>query len=314
MTDIVARHDIPVFPLVPRRRISGVGFGQLSSRRPGIGFDDRGPRPAMPSDDMRRLDHKTTARQSAAKGYFEPWLREKHAEVSVRVMLVVDRSPRMEQYPSDFPWLKKPEALVTAGQMIVSSAKRVGAMVGYLDFADWAKDQKPFWRPANRETEALKIMYKYLPHEHFTAPESTLSHALEFLLSIPHTLPQDSFVFLLSDFLAMPPEALLEMVTERWDVTPVIMQDPIWEASFPVWEDGVIPDLSFLPFDSSFGDIPMTARGAKKMREQNEARFIATCKIFERLGAFPVVVKENSTDAILRAFLAHVEKRTAARR
>ena len=115
--------DILTFPLIPRRRVSGINFGHFVANRRGIGYDHRGSRPWSPGDDIRQLDHKTTARQSAAKGYFDPWVRERHAEVSLRAMVVVDRSIRMQRFPAEFPWLKKPEVIVRAGRMIVASAK-----------------------------------------------------------------------------------------------------------------------------------------------------------------------------------------------
>ena len=43
-----------------------------------------------------------------------------------------------------------------------------------------------------------------------------------------------TFVFVLSDFLPAPSrEMWLIAVEHRWDVVPVVIQDPTWEQSFP---------------------------------------------------------------------------------
>src|SRR3989344_3613435 len=305
---------IPVFPLIPRRRLPfGVAFGQFVSGRRGPGFEYRGSRPMMHGDDIRQLDHKTTMRQSSFKQQFDPWVRERHAEVSLRVMVVVDRSLRMAQYDADLPWLHKPEALVRAGSMIVASAKRMGAFVGYLDFADWAKDKTPFWRPANQETEAAKIIGKYLPHQHFTAPETALNDAFSFLLGLSRDLPQESFVFVLSDFLVMPTSDLLERAAFRWDITPVIIQDPTREASYPVWDEGWLPVPGFLPEDGSSFGIPRSARDARKRKKAHEARLAEICDSFRSFGMVPLTVHHSDYPHLCERFWESVEERKALR-
>ena len=301
--------DIPVFPLIPRKRVPfGVAFGRFISQRRGVGYDYRGPRHWEPGDDMHQLDHKTTMRQSAFKQSFDPWIREHHADVSLRAVVIVDRSPRMQRYPIWSPWLKKPEAIVRVGSVVVASAKHAGAFVGYLDFADWAKDQEPFWRPPNQETEAAKIIEKYLPHKHFTAPNTTLNDAFLFLLGLSRDLPQESFVFVLSDFLAIPDRELFQEVVNRWDTIPVVIQDPVLEASFPVWKEGIMPIPAFLPGS------PKTARGSRKQRQEHEQRLAAIREMFYELGLVPVFVNDVTHEHILQRFFVHVDERNAIRR
>lgn len=305
LDDMAGYSDIPTFPLTPRRRISGVGFGEFKSPRRGIGYDFRGIRPWTQGDDVRQIDQRTTARQSSVTGKYDPQVREQFAEVSLRAMLVIDRSPRMERFSKDLPWLHKPDVIVNAGRMIVASCKRAGAMVGYLDFADYARDPAPFFRSANQETEARKIIEKYLPHKHFTAPSSTMTDALTFLLSRQGALVRESFLFLCSDFVDMPPYDLLEQAAARWDLFPVVIQDPRIEASFPEWSG--LP--AFLPLYSSMVPAFVTTHKARRYRVQHEARIAAICDTFDRLRAPTVVVTTEKLDAINNLFNAHAQHR-----
>ena len=60
----------------------------------------------------------------------------------------------------------------------------------------------------------------------------------------PHAFgaPSGTFLFVLSDFLEPPPVAAwLEAGARRWDVVPVVIQDPLWEQSFPDVGSVVVP-------------------------------------------------------------------------
>ena len=47
-------------------------------------------------------------------------------------------------------------------------------------------------------------------------------------------MPSGTFVFVVSDFLEPVPDSLWsEALARRWDVVPVVVQDPVWEGSFP---------------------------------------------------------------------------------
>jgi hypothetical protein len=41
-------------------------------------------------------------------------------------------------------------------------------------------------------------------------------------------------VFVLSDFVpAAPDDVWLTAIANRWDLVPIVIQDPVWEQSFP---------------------------------------------------------------------------------
>ena len=51
-----------------------------------------------------------------------------------------------------------------------------------------------------------------------------------------------TFVFLLSDFIPAPShEMWLTAIEHRWDLVPVVLQDPTWEQSFPDVDGIVVP-------------------------------------------------------------------------
>ena len=123
------------FPLVPRRRPTGLPFGDLPSRRRGHGSDVIGTRPYAPGDPVSTIDWFATARLSAASGGDEFVVRDRAADEAPRVALVVDRRPAMGLYPPSLPWLSKRDALREAVAAIVASAAAARADIGAVDFA-----------------------------------------------------------------------------------------------------------------------------------------------------------------------------------
>src|SRR5581483_1710579 len=109
---------------VPRRRIMGLPFGDARSIRRGGVFDTIGSRPYRPGDDPRRIDRHASARLSAVSDEDELIVREHHAEERLTVALAADSSATMALYPSDLPWLHKPEALAAVERVVVASAAR----------------------------------------------------------------------------------------------------------------------------------------------------------------------------------------------
>src|SRR5216683_6220206 len=121
------------FPLVPRRRPTGLPFGDLPSRRRGSGSDIIGTRIYVPGDPVSTIDWFATARLSAASGGDEFVVRDRAADEAPRVALVVDRRPAMGLYPAALPWLSKRDALREAVTAIVTSAAAARADIAALD-------------------------------------------------------------------------------------------------------------------------------------------------------------------------------------
>src|SRR5512141_632377 len=140
--------DRQTFPLVPRRRrLVGLPFGDLPSRRRGHGGDVIGARPYVAGDPVSTIDWFATARLSAASGRDEFVVRDRSADEAPRVVLVSDRRPAMGVFPSTLPWLEKPRALVECAIAIVTSAVAARSDIAAVDLG--AHDE-PHWLPPGR--------------------------------------------------------------------------------------------------------------------------------------------------------------------
>jgi uncharacterized protein DUF58 len=114
----------PVVPLLPRRRIVGLPFGDARSARRGGRSDPIGSRPYQPGDDLRLLDRHATARLSSVGDGDVLIVREHLADERVGVGLSIDPSPTMALHPPGLPWLHKPSVVAEVERVITASARR----------------------------------------------------------------------------------------------------------------------------------------------------------------------------------------------
>jgi uncharacterized protein (DUF58 family) len=293
------------FPLVPQRRLIGLAFGAIHGARRGIGTDVAGSRPYRPGDDRDAIDWAATARLSAARATDEFIVREHYADDAPRVVMVVDRRPEMALSSPDIPWLRKHEAVRTAAGLIAESVTEARGLVGYLDFAEGA--DAPFWRPPSSSREPWSIRERHLEHPTYAAPDDNLVLALEFLEGHRRSMPSGSFVFVLSDFLVSPAREVWERVVDhRWDVVAVVVQDPVWEQSFPP-VDGIL-----LPLTGADGRVRLVRlRGgeSEQRRREHEHRRDALLAGFLELGVEPVLLSASDRDHVLGAFLEWAAQR-----
>jgi hypothetical protein len=126
-------------------------------------------------------------------------------------------------------------------------------------------------------------------------------------MSHPRSVPAGTFVFVLSDFLVPPPaETWLRAFEQRWDVIPVVLQDPLWERSFPDL-DGFVVELADVGGRSQH--VRLRRREVAERRRANEARWEKLVDDFARASLEPVVVDSSEESEILRAFLDWAETR-----
>jgi uncharacterized protein (DUF58 family) len=281
------------FPLVPRRPLHGLELGPFRGVRRGVGSDPAGSRPYRPGDDVRTIDWGASARLSAARGAVEFVVRERFAEQAPRVVLASDRRPGMALHAA--PWLPKPVVLASAERLVAESAFRARGLVGSLHFvgddAAWTRPtgNPRVWRSRSADAE-------------FTAAPGSLADGIE-QLGHARALPRGSFLFVLSDFLdAVPEAAWLTAIMRGWDVVPVIVQDPTWEASFPAAVGGLVLPLAD-PVDGRTELVRLSAEQARQRREEHEARLAGIVAAFAELGLDPIVLHSADQDAILTAFL-----------
>jgi hypothetical protein len=184
----------------------------------------------------------------------------------------------MALYTPPLPWLDKSAAARTAVELIGASARAAGVGV-----------------------------------HHEPAEEHGLGAALRSLRIRQARLPIGSFVFVVSDFVEAPdPRHWVALRARRWDVTPVVVQDPVWEQSFPIVSGIAIPFVAAEggPVEEAW----LSRRAAASRRAANVDRLETLLERFRRLGFDPVVIGSSDRDAVLRAFLGWAGRRQRLRR
>jgi uncharacterized protein (DUF58 family) len=305
----VVAETAEAIPLHPRRRLLGAASGGAQSIRRGGRADVASTRPYRPGDHFRTIDWKSSARLSSARQSDEFIVRERFADEMPCVVIVVDRRPEMSLYPQDLPWLEKRRALHAAARILVASALAQRALVAYIDDATWEppRAQASVWNAGLSER-----LDGYLLEDEFEAPDDTVQRSLEFLASVRSAVPLGSFVFVLSDFIAATPAAAwAHAVDVGWDVVPLIVQDPLWEQSFPEI-DGVLFSLA----DARGGRtrrVRLRADEVAARRAQHEERLVELRRDFLRLGLDPIILSDDEEAGVHTTLLAWAQERLSER-
>lgn len=308
----------PAFPLVPRRRLVGLAFGAMQSARRGTGSDVAGSRPYRAGDDVNTIDWNASARLSAAHGTDEFIVRERFADEAPRVVIVCDRRPEMALFPREFPWLSKPEAMRAAGETITDSTVASRGYVGYLDLANVANPDEgertpgPFWRPANSQTQPWRVKESHLVYPNFFAPADNLTRAITFLTTMRGGLTPGTFLFVLSDFL-VPPQSQVWMTAleRRWDLVPVVIQDPVWEQTFPAIGSVVVP---FADSGGGVRYVRLSRAEARERKSTNERRRAELLQGFREIGVEPVSISTSDRELVFDQFASWADQRLYNRR
>lgn len=296
------------FPLVPRRRVIGLSFGTMKSLRRGAGTDVAGSRPYRPGDDVDSIDWAASARLSTARGADEFVVRERFAEEAPKIVIVCDRRPEMACYGPPLPWLDKPAAMRAVVELVLASAGAAGGFVGYLDYADG----EAHWRQPKGERKLIELRDERLWSLEYGGPTDWLQRSVDHLAAHARSVTPGTFVFIVSDFIPEPPRELwLTAIEHRWDVVPVVLQDPTWEQSFPD-VDGIVVPLRD-PRSGRISSARLRRKEVVARREHNRARTAALLETFGFLDIDPVVVTTNDRAAILAEFLLWAELRRTRR-
>ena len=303
----MATPERPTFPLVPRRRLVGLPFGDLPSRRRGHGSDVIGTRAYEIGDPVSTIDWFASARLSAATGRDEFIVRDHAADEAPRVVLVCDRRPAMGIYESPLPWLSKPRVIVEATATLAASTIAARADMASLDYGDG----EPYWLPPGRRDVPWLVQERQAAAG-YDAPEDNLVVALTFLGQLHSDLRTGTFVFVLSDFLVPPPpDAWLDAAAHGWDLVPVVIQDPVWEQSFPDVGSVAVPIVD--PRTGRTELLRLSRREAREFRRRNEARLAALVAELVSLDLEPIVLGTSDPYEIDRAFVEWAELRRVSR-
>jgi hypothetical protein len=243
---------------------------------------------------------------SAATGRDEFVVRERLADDAPRVALVLDRRPAMALYAPPFPWLSKPTAVREAVAAVVASTLAARADLASLDFASG----DAHWLPPARRDRSAQIESRLAMTP--AAPVDTLDRSLTFLGGRRTDLPGGSFVFVFSDFLAPPkPEAWLRAGAHGWDIVPVVIQDPVWEQSFPDVHGTAVPIAD--PATGSVSLVRLSRREVDARRAAHRARRAALTEELASCGLRAVTLSTSDPQEIDRAFVQWAEERRRRR-
>jgi hypothetical protein len=289
-----------VFPLIPRRRVIGLAFGGVRSVRRGVGSDVASTREYRPGDDLAWMDWAASAKISAARGDDEFIVRERYADEAPRVVVLCDRRPSMGITASAFRPLDKPRAILAALDLIGTSAHAARSLTGYIDYAHG----EPFWRPPRSERHAEPGTFE----RPFHAPVDTVAQGLYFLGEHRRDLPTQAFVFVLSDFVVPPDmDAWQRALEHQWELVPVVIQDPVWERTFPDVSGITIPYAQ--PGSGRVVPVYLTETEAARLRDEHEERWASLVRDFRSLGIEPVEARSHDYGDLLASFLRWADLR-----
>lgn len=293
----------PLLELEPHVRIIGSLFGDAPSRRRGTSDDVVSGRPYQVGDDVRRIDWATSARLSALRGEDHFIVRESYGEEAPIVCFTVDRSPSMALYPREYPWLHKPDAVRQMAEIVALSATHYHCPLAFLDVDSWL---------APSTATELEQLVELIDARGYEQEEDAMDSLFGALRSVEHLLPSGTFVFCCSDFLQVPSAEALAMVLDAdWTLVPVIVQDPLWEQSYPEAAAEVA-----LPVYEATGRFRLRWQSRAAVRERraaNEARLRHLEELFTGYGFPPIILSELGADAFGEALRSWNVRRRALR-
>ncbi len=219
-----------------------------------------------------------------------------------------DRRPAMSCFAEPLPWLDKPLAMRNVVELILASAGAAGGFVGYLDYADG----EPHWRQPKGERKMIELQDPRLQSSEFAGPPDWLDRSLAHLANHPRAVTPGTFVFVLSDFVPVPSkETWLAAIEHRWDLVPIIIQDPIWEQSFPNVSGIVVPFRD--PDTGRVTSLRLRRKEATERKAANEDRVRDLLETFRQLDVDPILVSSSDRAEILGPFLAWTDLRRTRR-
>ena len=95
------------------------------------------------------------------------------------------------------------------------------------------------------------------------------------------------------------------------ELVPVVVQDPVWERSFPDVGGVTVPYADST--DGRVVPVYLTRAEADRLRSEHEARLENLTRIFRSLGTEPVTVASHEPGELIGAFLRWADLRVLVR-
>jgi hypothetical protein len=103
----------------------------------------------------------------------------------------------------------------------------------------------------------------------------------------------------------------LVALEHRWDVVPIVVQDPTWERSFPDVSGIVVPLRD--PVSGRVSQVRLTRREVEARRRANEERTAELVEMFRLLDIDPILLSSSDRSDVLAEFLVWTELRRTRR-
>ena len=103
----------------------------------------------------------------------------------------------------------------------------------------------------------------------------------------------------------------LTAIEHRWDLVPVVIQDPTWEQSFPDVSGIVVSLLN--PGNGRIAPVRLRANEAAARRVANEERTRDLLETFRAIDVDPILVSSTDPGEVLAPFLAWTDLRRTRR-
>ena len=298
------------FPLVPRRRLVG-----LPVRRPA----EPAPRPRQRRDrnasvrDRRSGRRRSTGSRARAsrrrRGRDEFIVRDHAADEAPRVVVVCDRRPAMGIYAPPLPWLSKPRVVAEATAALVDRARWPRAPTSRRSTT--ATESRTGCRRAASDVPWL-VAGARRRRRRSTRPTTTSPRRSRSSVSCAATCRPELRLRALGLPRRRHRRRLARRVAHGWDVVPVVIQDPVWEQSFPDVALGRRPGRGSA--QRAHGARPPVApRGARAAQPQRAAACADLLAELVSLGLEPVLLGTSDPFEIDRAFIEWAELRRVSR-
>ena len=217
-----------------------------------------------------------------------------------------------------------PAAIDWKASARVSSVRAEPEFIVREHFADEAPrivvvaDRRPsmafYPEPWLDKPAALRAVWRLAdPDRERARPDDSLDEDFRYLVGVRRSLPPGTFVFVCSDYLSVPaPEWWARGLAYRWDVVPVVIQDPVWEQSFPLLDSLIVSFAD--PATGRKHNVRLRRGESEIRRSQNEARLALLLAEFRALGLEPIVIDSAAESDVLGALTAWGETRLAVRK
>ena len=215
----------------------------------------------------------------------------------------------MALYGPLFPWLDKAAATEAVVRSVGRATVAAGGELAYVE----QRGSRPRWHSPGPPLRVLGSLVNGDTGQTAGAGPQSLESSLRVLVRHASSFPAGTFVFVVSDFIdAVSPRLWLKLRSLRWDVTPVVVQDPTWEASFPNVGGVLLPVRDAAT--GELGEIAITGREARARAAANEQRLEGLLAGFGRVGFDPVVLDSSEPAAVAAAFERWAARRRRLRR